>query len=177
MVRRLLRSEPQYATALFGLALFVVLFFTYVFPHELAASPLITRFVDMVANVVPVLADLQRHVPPYTPYWGLFYAVLWAMAPIWLIMGWLAVFHLSESKTKMLMEINGTRFFIICIICALSLLFLLKYPPYSFFNILGDNEGITFRQLIYVSLIAGLWYAVGELAGAYALRNKFKSKE
>ncbi|MHA6915777.1 hypothetical protein ACQUJO_21965 [Ralstonia pseudosolanacearum] len=175
MPKKILKNEPQYAIALFGSAFAVVLFLTYVFPHEIASTQPVMRFVNLIAKFVPVLADFQRHVPPYTPYWGLFYAVLWSMAPIGLIMGFAGTFHLTELRyQKLIIEATNARIFVIFLIFIPAFWFFLYFPPYSFYAMLGDSDGVTFRQIIYVSMIVGGWYFIGRLLGALVVRHKAK---
>ncbi|MBV6754797.1 hypothetical protein KV580_31265 [Pseudomonas chlororaphis] len=82
-----LKIQSSYLWLTFGLVLCHGVYMTYFFPHEWAESPNSLAFVNAVAAVVPVIHGLVSHTPPYTPYWGMFYATFWCLAPLFFAAG------------------------------------------------------------------------------------------
>lgn len=127
MKQALFRKQSHYLWALVLLVAAYVLFMKYVFPPAWADSPQAVAFVREVASLVPAVNNIvishhaspnssfgERFVsnffanmPPYTNYWGMFYATFWVMAPIFWVMGFIGSFFLSEYRYEILIVKNS----------------------------------------------------------------------
>lgn len=97
MISAFLKKQSSYLWLTFGLVLCHGVYMTYFFPHEWAESANAAAFIDAVAAVVPVLHDLKNHTPPYTPYWGMFYATFWCLAPLFFAAGAMTTFFFPKE--------------------------------------------------------------------------------
>src|SRR5450830_1108315 len=102
----LLKKQSSYLWFTFGLVLCHGIYMTYFFPHEWAESVNARTFVDAVAVVVPVLQGLKNHTPPYTPYWGVFYASFWCLVPLFFAAGAMSTFFLFTKESYEKIKLN-----------------------------------------------------------------------
>ena len=75
-----------------------VIYMRYLFPREWADTPRALAFIDAMASIVPAISNLRLHVAEYTNYWGMFYATFWATYPVYILLGFIGSFYLSEYR-------------------------------------------------------------------------------
>jgi len=131
----LLKKQSSYLWFTFGLVLCHGIYMTYFFPHEWAESANARTFVDAVAVVVPVLQGLKNHTPPYTPYWGVFYASFWCLVPLFFAAGAMSTFFLFTKESYEKIKLNkplgyvfGFLFFLMVFMIPFFLPFIGDFP-------------------------------------------------
>ncbi|MBV6754794.1 hypothetical protein KV580_31225 [Pseudomonas chlororaphis] len=138
-----LKKQSHFLWLTFGLVLCHGVYMAFFFPHEWAETTNAETFINDVAFVVPVLYGLKNHTPPYTPYWGMFYATFWCLAPIFFAAGAASTFffpHESYGKMKLnkpRLYIFGYLFFLIVSMIPFFLPFIGNFPN-PLFNQMSD---------------------------------------
>ena len=171
------RKESHYAWATFLSGFAVAIVLIYVMPHEWASAESALRFVDWVAGIVPIVRHLREHVPPYTPFWGLFYSVMWCLTPVYFLLGYVGSFHWMESDYGKLKDMHGGRIFLSILVFFITTLAWINFPMINAYSIQPSNESFGFKQLIYTFLIFGLGYVDGRTFGVVQVRHQLNSKK
>ncbi|NWB95567.1 hypothetical protein HX870_03620 [Pseudomonas gingeri] len=99
------------------------------FPHEWAESANSLAFVNAVAAGVPVLRGLINHAPPYTPYWGMFYATFWCLAPLFLVAGAMYTFFYADEYYERI-KVNKPQGYILGVLFFLMLSMIPFFLPF-----------------------------------------------
>jgi len=92
-----LKNQKFYIRMTFVLAILHVTIMTYVMRPEWIETASAISFLDSVGTIFPALHELQQHSPPYTPFWGMYYALFFCIAPIYFILGLATTFFFSEK--------------------------------------------------------------------------------
>lgn len=175
---KLFKKEAHYAWATFVSGFAVALALIYWMPHEWATTKPAIQFVDGIASIVPIIKNLREHVPPYTPFWGLFYSVMWCLTPIYFVLGYVGSFFLSEKRyRKMIIEASGVRFFWSAIFIFVVSAGWLSFPWINAYSIQPGNELASVQQLLYALVIFCVGYVNGRILGALQLRHQLHSKK
>lgn len=168
------RKEFHYDLLAFTIVLCYVLFMTYVFPREWADTSRALSFIDDVAHIIPALNNLKHHAPPYTSYWGMFYAIFWVMAPIFMALGFISVFFLSEKKYKKLILMISKKFlgvfliFVVAFLSALLFSFVSNFPN----PLLNQMSNYLLLLILAWSTTAGVVYFMGKMLGVWYRRSE-----
>lgn len=174
----LFKKESHYAWAAFILTFVVVLLMVYIYPHELAESSNSVVFVNAVARFVPIVRNFIQHIPPYTPYWGVFYSVFWTLVPIHIALGYTGTFFLSEYRyQRLIIEMTDPKFFMVSIFLLGLCSILFTFPIINVYSILGSGDKITVMALIYLSMLSAGSYTFGRIIGAFQIRYKLSLKK
>ena len=172
----LFTKEAHYAWTTFLSGFAVALALIYWMPHEWANTKPANQFVNGVANIVPVIKNLREHVPPYTPFWGFFYSMMWCLTPIYLMLGYFGSFYLSEIRyQKMIIEASSARFLGSAFFIFILSFSWLNFPWINTYAIEPQSESTSFKQLIYVLIIFGIGYVNGRIIGAFQIRHQLRS--
>ena len=165
---RLFKKESHYMWTLVVLVCLHVLYMTYLFPRSCADTPLTLALIDKVAEFVPALRNLQQHVPTYTNYWGVFYAVFWVMAPIYWGLGFVGSFFLSPYRyEKLVLKTSLKRVFIMLLIALMCATYEFIYPILSA-GIYPDQMSNFLLKLIFSWFFsAGMIYYSAQILGVF----------
>ena len=177
MKKRFLSSELHYVCVVFASTFIVTAVMTYAYPHEWAELPATLAFVDFLADTIPALRNIRQHIPPYTTYWGVFYAVFLSLAPVYILFGYLGSFFLSESRyQKLVLDISWLRLLSICSISLGCGLYILNFPltslGFPFGTYLNQISNFFPKLVLSWSMTMGIFYYLGQSAGA--ILQKFK---
>ena len=173
---RLFKKESHYMWTLVVLVCLHVLYMTYLFPRSCADTPLTLALIDKVAEFVPALRNLQQHVPTYTNYWGMFYAVFWVMAPIYWGLGFVGSFFLSPYRyEKLVVQASAQRVWWITVIFFVLAAYAINSPMVSYgmsYDIFMNQMSDVLPKLI-VSWVAMAGILYSQARGIGALIIKF----
>lgn len=171
---KLFRKESLFLWALFLIVLVHVLFMTYFFPHEWADTPRALSFIQNVASVVPVVANVIQHAPaPNTNYWGMFYAVFWTEAPFFLLLGFISSFFLNQDQyEKMVIQTSKTRLIVTILICFVTSLFEFHFPFLSFGFFVNQMSSFMPKLLLSWFATAGVLYYTSQVFGAFIIKSQ-----
>jgi hypothetical protein len=173
----LFKKETHYAWATFLSGFAIALALIYAMPHNWAESEWSLAFVDKVASVVPIVRNLREHVPPYTPFWGLFYSVMWCLTPCYLLLGYVGSYHWTENDYGKLKDMHGGRIFLSFFVFFFTTWAWITFPWINAYSIQPSNESAGFKQLIYIFLIFGLAYVDGRILGVIQYRHQIQSRK
>jgi hypothetical protein len=159
----LFRKESHYVLTMGILASVHVLYMTYLFPRSWADTPSALALIDRVASIVPVIENLREHVPPYTNYWGVFYAVFWIMAPIYFALGFVGSFFLSPYRyQKLVVETSMGRVSAMLALFFAGVGFEFALPLLSFGAFMNQMSSFLPKLLSSWFVSAGLLYYLSQ---------------
>lgn len=170
--RKLFRKEIHYAWTMAFLVTCHVIYMTYFFHREWADTPAALAFINAVASVVPVISNLQQHAPPYTNYWGMFYAIFWVSAPIYWVFGLIGTFFLSSYRYDILIvKAKSWRVWLTLIISTVLLAYEFTFPMLAFGGFINQLSSFLPKLLITWIVGAGIIYGQARVVGALFIKS------
>jgi hypothetical protein len=140
---------------MFGL---FVSYMHFMFNSSLADSGAALRITHWMAALVPAIRGLPKELASSGNYWGLFFSLFWASAPVYGLLGYLGAPFLSEYRYKKYV-IDTTLFRVICIFLMFSfgVLFLFVFPILSGMWITNQSSDN------FTILLFSWWLVVGAI--------------
>lgn len=144
---------------IFALSTLIAFALIYLMPHEWAKSAFALALVDRVADIVPVIEWLRAHVPPYTPFWGFYYSVMWCLAVVHFLA---ACFFLSRPITdfqrEFVLSITGKQLFSYTLFLTAMTIVWANFPWLGAYSIQPSDERVSVQQIQSTFVI--LWIGV-----------------
>ena len=131
--RKLFTSQHDYDVALITLAIVYTFIMSFWFDPKWADSPEAIELVKTIGTFVPFINNLQI-MPNYSSYIGFFYAIIWLLAPVMFVFGWMSIVFagtqfIADRNNMPRLKFWGSTFIGLFILC---FMFDMKvYPDYS----------------------------------------------
>lgn len=178
--RDLFRKEIHYQWAMYGLGFGIAFSLFYLIPRSFATSTLAVSFVNDVAKIVPFMRFIREYAPPYTPFWGLYYAAIWCVAPFSFVLGYVGTFFLNESDYKRIIvdeaNISNIRLIVLVLVFIACEVVQFYLPIINIYLLEPAGQSATFRQMFYTFMLIGGPFINGRLIGVIWIRRQRKRK-
>ena len=173
--RGFFREEIHYQWMMYGVGFAIAFSLIYLTPNSFATSPSAVSFVDDVARIVPALEVMRERVPAFTPFWGLYYAVMLSTMPFCFALGYVGTFFLDAKDYKRLIVDTTTNGLIFSGMVFFGIEIVFLTLPVGCLWVVAPGQSATLSQMFCTWLIFGGAFYSGRLTGAIWVRRKRKN--
>ena len=170
-LRNIFRKESRYGWTIALLVGIHATYMKYLFPRELANTPLALSIIDLMSCTVPAIHLLRfppvhhsYYLAPYTNYWGMYYSSFWLISPIFIFLGFRGAFYFSPLRYKNLIsEIKMWRLIVTSVIFISLGIYVYMMPLLSKNNaIINQMSDSLFKLYFSWMMVAGCLAGVGQ---------------
>lgn len=173
--RGFFREEIHYQWMMYGVGFAIAFSLIYLMPNSFATSPSAISFVNDVAKIVPALEVMRKRVPAFTPFWGLYYAVMLSTMPFCFALGYVGTFFLdTRAYKRLIIDTTSVGLTFSALLFLVGEILFLTLPVGRLW-VVAPGQSATLGQMFCTWLIFGGAFANGRFIGAVWVRRKRKN--